>query len=305
MLCKFPELGYCPNNSDKLHEGYEESPQSSTQINRDQSRENNSSSAIDKGKQKAVDVPAPINRGQAGTPNSYLNLLISSCDNLETPKTKTPDSYLRELLMASSAANSPQASPCPHRNLDSGELSLFWRSETLVEDQDDGEDEEKFSAPPPYALNDVSDVELRQVTVSENPPHGPSEPPGSQSRFPIVTVREIDPLESSLESSPNMDTEFRLRGGDRKERYEKLMAKPRPSERSSDVSIGERVKLTVAKMTKNYHMVSSSEEWSEDTSITRYSNQYDFETDQAEVWDSIIMGSRTLQEVCDIRQTLA
>jgi hypothetical protein len=69
--------------------------------------------------------------------------------------------------MASSAANSSRASPCPHRNFDSGELSLFWCSETLVEDQEDDKDEENFSAPPPYALNDVSNVEHVQVAFSE------------------------------------------------------------------------------------------------------------------------------------------
>jgi hypothetical protein len=207
--------------------------------------------------------------------------------------------------MASSAANSSRASPCPHRNFDSGELSLFWCSETLVEDQEDDKDEENFSAPPPYALNDVSNVEHGQVAFSENPPRETSEGEETRSRFPVVTVCEVDLLEESPESSPNIDTEFRLRGGDGKERYEKLMTKPHPSVGSSDESNRQRVKLTVAKMTKNYHMVSSSEDWSEHTSISRYSDQYNFETDQAEVWDSIIMGSRTLQEVCDNRQTLA
>jgi hypothetical protein len=315
-------LHVCQKTSDELHVGYEESPRNSTQIDkhesrvaysppkltnkgkerdvnvsnpvgRDETQANASSIPIDKSREKAVDISTPINRGGAKTPDSYLNLLIAAYEH------KTPDSYLRELLKASILNNSARSSPCPRRHLALGEESLFWGTSDSpqMEDRKDGEDEEEFSAPPPYTLNDFSKEELGEVRFRENPPLQTSD--RTEIQTSVETVREVDSFEESPGSSPNIDTEFRLGGGNRKEKHEKLMTQPRRSWGSSDESIEKRVKLTVAKMTKNFHMVTSSEEsWDDDTASTKMIDRQDFETDQKEVWDSIFMGTRTLQEVC-------
>jgi hypothetical protein len=224
-------------------------------------------------------------------------LLIAACDD-----PKTPDSYLRELLDTSSVANSPTAFPYLHRVSD--HQSPSRGDSTLVEHDENDEKEEEFSAPPPYTSNDISDSGLGEVTFHETAPCEHSDHSGACYRFPVVTIREVDPSEEFSDPPANIDTVFHLRGGDRRSRYERLMTYSRSTGRSSDESMENRVKMTVAKMTKNSHMGSSSEEWSEDTSATRYSDQIDFETDQMEVWDSIIVGSRTLQEVRDILKKL-
>ncbi len=304
-----------------LHKGYEESPRSSTHTNgvetstalpsisvdkgkeravhastaidKGEAKATSSLSKIDKGKQKAVDVSITCNKREAKTPDSYLNLLIAACDD-----PKTPDSCLRELLNTSIVANSPTASTCLYR--DSDHQSLSWWDTTLVEDDENHENHEEFSAPPPpYTSNEISDSELGEVTFNETAPCEHSDHSGTSYRFPVATIREIDSSEESPDPLANIDTVFHLRGGDRRSRYEKLMTYSQSMGRSSDESVENRVKRTVAKMTKNYH-VGSSEEWSEDTSATRYSDQIEFETNEMEVWDSIIVGSRTLQEVCDI-----
>ena len=316
---------YCPCGSDELHKGYEESPRSSTQTNgvessmalpstsvdkgkervihastaidEGEAKATSSSTKIDKGKQKAVDVSITCNKGEARTPDSYLNLLIAACGD-----PKTPDSYLRKLLDTSSVANSPTASPCLHR--DSDHQSLSWCDSTLVEHDENHEDDEEFSAPPPYTSNDISNSELGEVTFSETAPCEHSDHSGTRYNFPVVTIREVDPSEEFPDPPASIDTVFHLRGGDRRSRYERLMTYSRSMGRSSDESMENRVKTTVAKMTKKYHVGSSSEEWSEDTSATRDSDQIDFETDQMEVWDSIIVGSRILQEVRDNLQRI-
>jgi hypothetical protein len=211
---------------------------------------------------------------------------------------KTPDSYLRELLKASSVNSSAQSSPCPRRHLAFEEETFCWGigDSTDMEGQQDGEDEDEPSAPPPYTLNDFPKIELGDVTFCETlalQTHQNTEFRTS------VTIREVDRLGESATSSPDIDLEIRSRGCDRKERYGGLIRKPRQSRRFSDESIEKRVKLTVAQMTQNLHIVASSEDsWDADAASTKKRDQHDFETDEMEVWNSIIMGIRTLQEVC-------
>ncbi|KAE9374777.1 hypothetical protein N431DRAFT_503556 [Stipitochalara longipes BDJ] len=250
-----------------------------------------SSTPKDKGKQKIVKFSTPIDGQQVKTPDSYLNLLIDACE-----EPRAPDSYLQELLKAASVVTSARDSPCPRCDSYLKEQLLSVENNDLlyVQDQESSKDAENFSAPPPYTLNDLSKVKLGEVTYGglRSRRQAPERPEDEI----IITVREVS--DESSERLSKIGSEFPLREGDRKERYEKLMRKSLPSRRSSDESIEKRVKLTVAKMTKNYHMVTSSEgSWEEAPS--RGSEQYDFETDQMEVWDSIILGSRTLQEVCD------
>jgi hypothetical protein len=256
-----------PNDLTKLCSGYEESPRTSTPINRDESK----------------------------TPNSYLNLLIASHnDSGNTSEPKTPDSYLQQLLEAHNAWVDGTARGTPVSNLNlnlSQEQSPFWGNSTQVEPS---EDEEEFSLPPPYILDHFSDVEMGEVELREDSQLEQSTNSGIRAILPEVNVREVDPLEES----PNIDKVFHLRGGDRSRRYQKLMARPGLSQQSTNERIEKSIKLTVAKMTKNFHMVTSSEECSEGASAMRDFNEYSFETDQMEVWDSIIMGTRTLQQVC-------
>ncbi len=323
MACKFLRSSVVPAGSDELHKGYEELPRSSTQTNGVETSTVLPSSSVDKGKERAVDVSNAVDQGEATatssstkidkgkqktvhesttcnqreakTPDSYLNLLMATCDD-----PKTPDLYLRELLNTSSVANSPTSSLCLPR--DSDYQSLSWCDSTLVENDENHENEEEFSAPPPYTSNEISDSELGEVTFNEAAPCEHSDYSGTCYRFPVVTIREVDPSEEIPDPPANIDTVFHLRGGDRRSRYERILTYYGSLGSSSDESMENRVKRTVAKMTKNYNVGSSSEEWSEDTSATRFSDQIDFETDQMEVWDSIIVGSRTLQEVCDILQ---
>jgi hypothetical protein len=162
------------------------------------------------------------------------------------------------------------------------------------------------------------------------------------------TLLRVPNREEPLEKSLNFDPEFHLRGGDRSQRYQKLMTRPKSLQHSNE-SIAKSIELTVAKMTKNFHMdtssedslkststmvgsdedtknfhkVTSSEESLESTttvmssdgdtknfhmvtssedswgkvSTMMSSDEYSFVMDQMEVWDSIIMGSRTLQQV--------
>jgi len=248
-----------------------------------------SSTTMSKGKQKNVNGSSPVDRQQAKTPDSYLNLLIEGC-----MERKTPDSYLRELLNAANVDTSWQGSPCSPCDSDFEEKLFSVGNVNLLhmKDQSFGEDDEHVSAPPPYSLNDLSKLELGEVT------YGAVQPQRRASERPehdiIVTVREVS--EESSNTPSQIAKELVLREADRKERYEKLMENPQPSRRSSDESIGNRVKLTVAKMTKNFHMVTPSEESCEEVPHGG-SKLYDFETDQMEVWDSVFLGSRTLQEV--------
>ncbi|PMD43651.1 hypothetical protein L207DRAFT_564289, partial [Hyaloscypha variabilis F] len=259
----------------------------------DEPQDVSSSAPKDKGKQKTPRCSTPVDRKQAKTPDSYLDLLIEACE-----ERKTPDSYLRDLMKAANVDTSARGSP--RLRYDSNlmeQLFSMWEADPLqLEDQDSSEDDEHFSAPPPYTLNDLSNVELGEVTYGavRSQRRAPERPEDEV----IVTVREVSG--ESSEGRVEIDKQFISRKGDRKERYENLMKKPQRTRRSSRESIEERVRMTVAKMTKNFHNLSPPEESREDRPC-RSSEQYDFETDQMEVWDSIILGSRTLQEPMSFR----
>jgi hypothetical protein len=243
-------------------------------------------------------IPTPNNRDESKTPDSYLNLLIASQDDSsKPPEPKTPNSYLQELLAAHNIwvdGNSPRA-PVSNPNI-SQEQSPFWGNSTQVEDEEgeeDEEDEEEFSLGPPYILDDFSDVELGEINFCESPQCEDSDNSSNRRILPRVEVCEVDPLDES----PNVDPGFHLRGGERSRRYQELMTRPGPSQRSTNERIEESIKLTVTKMTKNFHMATSSEEYSEGAFTMMDDYEYSFETDQMEVWDSIILGNRTLQQV--------
>jgi hypothetical protein len=349
----------CPKRSDKLCAGYEESPR----------------------------TPTPVNRPDCRTPNSYLNLLIEAYYDALNPKPSS--SCLQDIVEADRVEHdSPtQASPISHPGRNSQEHSPCCGDSTQVDDEQ--HDEDFSTPPPPYMLDEFTEVDLGQVESSEDSEFERYEISCVRDALPRVTVREVDPSdedesprihtglkavrwgeiesredsqfehsesslvrdtllrvpvrEDPLQNSPNIDSEFHLRGGDRSNRYQKLITRPKPLQHSKE-RIAKSIELTVAKMTKNFHIATSSEDSLESTSTmmtkhfhtatssedslqsastmrssddyssfhlatsseesmecacTMKSNgKYSFEMDQTEVWDSIIMGSRTLQQVC-------
>jgi hypothetical protein len=124
-------------------------------------------------------------------------------------------------------------------------------------------------------------------------------------RPPVISVREVDPC-FDLE---DLDPAFRLRGLKRTKRYENLATCAGlgldlgstwdPNRERVEHSI----KMTVAKMTKNYHMAASSDETLSGSSSCQpvkdvKTDASSFEKDQMETWDSVIRGIKVQQEVC-------
>jgi hypothetical protein len=124
-------------------------------------------------------------------------------------------------------------------------------------------------------------------------------------RPPVISVREVDPS-FDLE---DLDPEFRLRGLKRTKRYENLATcaglglDPGSTWDPNRERVEHSIKMTVAKMTKNYHMAASSDETLSGPSSYQPAKDVktdasSFEKDQIETWDSVIRGIKVQQEVC-------
>jgi hypothetical protein len=124
-------------------------------------------------------------------------------------------------------------------------------------------------------------------------------------RPPVISVREVDPS-FDLE---DLDPAFRLRGLKRTKRYENLVTHaglgldPGFTWDPNRERVEHSIKMTVAKMTKNYHMAASSDEALSGPSSYQPAEDVktdasNFEKDQMETWDSVIRGIKVQQEVC-------
>jgi hypothetical protein len=122
---------------------------------------------------------------------------------------------------------------------------------------------------------------------------------------PFISDREVDPS-FDLE---NLDPAFRLRGLRRTKRYENLVTyaglgvDPGSTWDPNRERVEHSIKMTVAKMTKNYHMAASPGETLSGPSSSQpaedvKTNASSFEKDQMETWDSVIRGIKVQQEVC-------
>ena len=121
----------------------------------------------------------------------------------------------------------------------------------------------------------------------------------------VISVREVDPS-FDLE---DLDPAFRLRGFKRTKRYENLATHaglgldPGFTWDPNRERVEHSIKMTVAKMTKNYHMAASSDETLSGPSSYQPAEDVkkdasNFEKDQMETWDSVIRGIKVQQEVC-------
>lgn len=125
-------------------------------------------------------------------------------------------------------------------------------------------------------------------------------------RPPVISDREVDPP-FALE---NLDPAFHLRGLKRTKRYENLATcaaglglDPGSTWDANRERVEHSIRMTVANMTKNYHMaVSQDETLSIPSSFQPIkdvkTDAYSFEKDQMETWDSVIRGIKVQQEVC-------
>jgi hypothetical protein len=125
------------------------------------------------------------------------------------------------------------------------------------------------------------------------------------NRPPVISVREVDPS-FDLE---DLDPAFCLRDLKRTKRYENLATHvglgldPGFTWDPNRERVEHSIKMTVAKMTKNYHMAASSDETLSGPSSYQPAENVkkdasDFEKDQMETWDSVIRGIKVQQEVC-------
>jgi hypothetical protein len=348
----------CPKRSDKLCAGYEESPRTPTPVNRPDCRTPNS--------YLNLLIEAYYDSSNHKSSGSCLQD-ITEADRVEhdSPTQVSPISH--------PGRNSQEHSPCcgdstqvddeQHEEDFSTPPPPYMPDEFTEVDfgQVESSEDSELEC---YEISCVRDA-LPRVTVREVDPEdeddSPRIHPGLKAvRWEKIKSREDSQFEHSesslvrgtllrapvregpLQNFPNIDPEFHLRGYDRSKRYQKLMTKPEPLQHSK-VGISKSIELTVAKMTKNFHMVTSSEDSLESTSTMmtkrfhtatssedslqsastmrssddyssfhlatsseesmecactlRSSDDYSFETDQMEVWDSIIIGSRTLQQV--------
>lgn len=93
-----------------------------------------------------------------------------------------------------------------------------------------------------------------------------------------VSVREVD---TSSEYSENLDQNFRNRMLARNARYKELNIDTRSP--SSQEEQAERIRSTLAKMTKNYH--------------AHQNDNSSFEQNEREAWNAIVIGDRIMNNV--------
>ncbi|TAQ86784.1 hypothetical protein B7494_g4901 [Chlorociboria aeruginascens] len=111
---------------------------------------------------------------------------------------------------------------------------------------------------------------------------------------PIVTIHEVNPAWDL-----DIDPQFRRRLEQRTGRYQDLAAHDDKSPFLNEEEIAQSIKMTLAKMTKNVHKPPYSDEGAGDfieISHLLGDGVLDFEKDEMEVWDAVVLGGKAMQE---------